>query len=210
MIISDPFVFAHIPKTGGVFLQDLIKSFFPAVQSWEGGESHHSVEFLPPDHVGKPIFALLRNPWSWYVSWFAFCKANRDNEEFRRNYSPGETEFEDTIRNLLRPGHCDPVINEFMARENIGLLEMHRFHIMDLEVESHDITYGRMECLAADFSAFLEDWGIDIPNGIQSALQGPPQNRSEHGPWREYYSGKLRDLVGEKERMVIGLGGYSF
>jgi len=208
MLIGKQFVFAHLPKCGGFFMQQLIRAHFPVLAAWEGNESHRSLELLPDEHRDKPVFALLRNPWAWYVSWFAFCAERRDNEEFLRNYVAGDSAFRQTIGNLLAPGHSDPVINEFMRRENIGLLEMHRYHIMDLEEPAHDITYGRLESLQEDFPAFLAAHGIAMPPGLGDALGAKPANRSAHGPWQDYYDAELTALVAEKERRIIRLGGY--
>lgn len=210
MLITDAFVFAHLPKAGGVFMQSLIRRHFRVLEAWEGHASHRSLEDLPDAHRDKPVFAVLRNPWAWYVSWFTFCAQTRDNAEFVRNYVPGPDAFGATIRNLLAPNHTDPVITDFMRRENIGLMEMHRFHIMDLEVSSHDITYGRLESLPGDFKEFLASHGIAAPPGLAKALRGRPANRSRHGPWREHYDPALAELVGTKERRIAELGHYRF
>jgi len=186
MIVSDNFVFAHIPKAGGVFLQSILQAHFPAAQSWLGSCSHQSLEDLPVRHRGKPVFAVLRNPWAWYVSWFAFCKAEMSNADFLLNYKAGEDEFETTIGHLLSPNHSNPVITAYMARENIGLLEMHRYHILDLDCTDHKISYGRLEHLADDFLTFLHHLGIVAPDGLAHALEGPAANRSRHGPWRDF------------------------
>ncbi len=208
MIVSDKFVFAHIPKAGGVFLQTILQAHFPVARSWLGDASHHSLEDLPAEHRGKPVFAVLRNPWAWYVSWFTFCQAEMHNEDFLRNYQAGEDSFATTISRLLSPNHSNPVITAYMARQNIGLLEMHRYHILDLDCADHEISYGRLEHLADDFLAFLHRTGSAVPGGLVQALKGRATNRSQHNPWRDCYSPTLRKLVAEKERRVMRLGHY--
>ena len=210
MIATDDFVFAHLPKAGGVFLQDVIRGHFGIRAEWSGVDSHFSLEDLPAAHRGKPVFAVLRNPWAWYVSWFAFCREAGDNEEFQRNYVPGDDAFGATVARLLAPNHSDPAVNAYMREHDIGLLEMHRFHILDLECDAHDIHYGRLEHLQDDFPAFLQRCAIPVPDGLGESLAGPPRNTSRHGPWREAYSDTLRELVRRKERRVIQLGGYRF
>ena len=210
MIATGDFVFAHLPKTGGVFLQSVIEEFFDVIESWNGADSHRSIELLDSEHRGKPVFALLRNPWAWYVSWFHYCEAQRDNPEFLLNHKPGPDAFRETIANLLHPNHSDAGINRFMREQDIGLLEMHRFHILDLECVTHRISYGRLERVAGDFCAFLRGVGIDIPPGLTAALAGVPSNTRRHGPWRNYYDDRLRKLVAHKERQVVSIGCYSF
>jgi hypothetical protein len=210
MIITDQFVFAHIPKTGGMFLQSVIGRFFAVMEVRQGNDSHHSVEFLAPEHRTKPIFALVRNPWSWYVSWFHFCERQGDNPEFTRNHVQGPRAFVETITRLLTPNHSDASINQFMREQDMGLMEMHRFHILDLENQAHDLTQGRLEFLAQDFLDFLHVKSIPVPQGLPSALHGKPSNSSGHGPWRNYYDEPLRALVVRKERAIVRLGGYCF
>ena len=210
MLITDDFVFAHIPKTGGEFMQAVIRRHFRLRQAFEGHDSHRSLEDLPAEHRGKPVFALLRNPWAWYVSWFSYCAERGDNPEFRHNAVGEPPDFADTLRQLLTPRHTDEVITEFMGRERIGLLEMHRFHILDLEDASHPIHYGRLEHLGEDFMAFLDGQGIETPPGLAESLAGEPLNRSDHAPWRSVYPDDLRDRVAELERHIIALGNYRF
>jgi len=210
MIATDQFVFAHIPKAGGVFLQSVLQSHFSVTQSWYGNTSHQSLENLPHQQRGKPVFAVLRNPWAWYVSWFTFCQAEMNNAEFLRNYQPGENAFEHCISRLLEPSHSNPDITDYMSRERIGLLEMHRYHILDLDCPEHDISYGRLEDLATDFLDFLQLQNIARPAGLERALRGQAVNQSRHGPWRDYYSKTLRDTVAVKERRIIRLGRYTW
>jgi len=209
MIISDEFVFAHLPKTGGDFLQNVLRDYFPVVQQWQGDHSHHSIEFLPAEHRGKPVFAVLRNPWAWYLSWYSYCLAEGHNDDFRLNYRHGPNAFRDCIQRLLAPNHTDPHVNDYMARENIGLFEMHRYHILDLDCPDHEVHYGRLEFLREDFMEFLNRSGIAAPAGLYEALGQRARNTSRHVPWQEAYDPELFRTVAEKERRIVRLGQYS-
>lgn len=210
MLITDDFVFAHIPKAGGMFMQSVIRRHWPIRAAWEGDATHRSLEDLPVAHRGKPVFAMLRNPWAWYLSWYSYCAGKRDNPEFLLAWDPNDPGFEPTLTRLLSPRHTDPIIEAFMRQQGIGLLEMHRFHILDLEDTSHDITYGRLERLSSDFSAFLRDRELAVPAGLDQSLAGDPINRSDHGPWQAQYTPALRDRVAECERHIVRIGGYRF
>ena len=39
---------------------------------------------------------------------------------------------------------------------------------------------------------------------------GTARNTSEHGPYIDYYSSELRQLVAEKDRSIIDRHGYQF
>lgn len=210
MLVTDKFTFAHIPKTGGDFLQRVIGMHFPARQAFLGDDSHAPVDAVRPELRGQPVFALVRNPWSWYVSWYTFCKTLGSNPQFNRNYVPGPHSFKRTIANLLRPNHGSPDIDTFMREQNIGLLEMHRFHVLCMGVDLYDTNCGRLERLAADFIGFLDERNIPYPPRLLDDLAGKPTNATRHEHYSNYYDAELRDLVADKERRIISHFGYRF
>lgn len=113
MIITDRFVFVHLPKTGGTFVEGVLESihrargdrvvecrwrkpsrlrglvgqvgrklglgrtrpgtFIKLLHPRDGVYSHHGpVSRIPPEHAGKPVLSVLRNPYDWYVSQYEF------------------------------------------------------------------------------------------------------------------------------------------
>ena len=67
MIVTDKFVFVHLPRTGGTFISDVITTFFPSAH--EIGY-HLPRTLLPQQYAHLPILGAVRNPWAFYVSWF--------------------------------------------------------------------------------------------------------------------------------------------
>jgi len=67
MLIADDFVFLHIPKTGGTFVQRVISEHLPDVDI--GLYTHTCYDDFPEDARHLPGFYVIRNPWDWYVSW---------------------------------------------------------------------------------------------------------------------------------------------
>ena len=210
MLVTEHFTFAHIPKAGGEFLQDVIRAHFPIVQAIEGNASHTPIDGVLEEKRFQPVFALVRNPWSWYVSWYTFCKGLGDNQQFNDNYEPGPDSFKCTISNLLRPNHSNPDVNAFMRERNIGLLAMHRFHVLCMGVDIYDSTCGRMEHLAEDFVRFLDERNISFPNSLMADLKGPATNTTEHDHYASFYDDELRALVADKEQGIIEAFGYRF
>ena len=85
MLVTDSFVFLHIPKTGGGFIQSVIGEHLP-VQDHEAAIehptwSHEPYDSLPARWRHLPAFCVLRNPWDWYVSWFHY---QRERGPYRR------------------------------------------------------------------------------------------------------------------------------
>ena len=102
MIVTDKFVFVHLPRSGGTFVSEVIWKFFPSAH--EIGY-HLPRELLPREYSHLPVLGTVRNPWEFYVSLYLLRVAQRcrdrigllDNEN-------GKLGFTGTIRNALNLG----------------------------------------------------------------------------------------------------------
>ena len=105
MLLSNKhkFAFVHIPKTGGTSIKAALLPYANAGQLHFEGEKVTDLNGYRPhvkikrgDHPGKLKFAVVRNPWSWYVSYWKFAKV--------RNLRPADKQDFDTfIRSLGTP-----------------------------------------------------------------------------------------------------------
>ena len=69
MIVTDKFVFVHLPRSGGTFVSEVIKKFFPS--AYEIGH-HLPRELLPEEYSHLPVLGTIRNPWDFYVSLYHY------------------------------------------------------------------------------------------------------------------------------------------
>ena len=67
MIVTDKFVFVHLPRSGGTFVSEVIRKFFPSAH--EIGY-HLPRALLPREYSNLPVLGAVRNPWDFYVSWY--------------------------------------------------------------------------------------------------------------------------------------------
>lgn len=86
MIVTAEFVFLHYPKTGGLFVAQVLKELhrrtgrscreimLPNAKRLRGGgpDPHGTWEQIPAEHRGKPVLAAIRNPFDRYVSIYEF------------------------------------------------------------------------------------------------------------------------------------------
>ena len=72
MIVTDKFVFVHLPRTGGTFVSEVIRKFFPSAH--EIGH-HLPRELLPREYSHLPVLGTVRNPWEFYVSLYHYAWA---------------------------------------------------------------------------------------------------------------------------------------
>src|SRR5579862_9270560 len=102
MIATRDFIFLHVHKTGGQFVNRLLLQYLPGARRIG---YHLPRSEAPPELRGLPALAFVRNPWDWYVSWYAFnAPVPLRNPIFRAVADSGRLDFKQAIGNLLRLG----------------------------------------------------------------------------------------------------------
>jgi hypothetical protein len=72
MIATDRFVYVHLHKSGGTFVNECLLRFFPDARQIG---YHLPRSRIPQDRLALPVLGFVRNPWSYYVSWYSFQSA---------------------------------------------------------------------------------------------------------------------------------------
>jgi hypothetical protein len=228
MIATDHFVFLHLHKSGGTFVNQWLARNFPDARRLG---YHLPRTMVPPDLAHLPVIGLIRNPWSYYVSWFTFqAEMKRPNALFRILSDDGRLGFEPTIRAMLGLGSGGAHLDAIMAALpltygkrglNLPSGEIARIRGSGLGFYAflHDYLYAgdppatvaRMEAMRDALPPMIEATGAVLTPQAKAELGTlPAVNRSNHRPYGEYYGPALRDLVGERDAPVIERYGYAF
>jgi len=231
MIATSRFVYIHLHKSAGSFVNECLLRFFPDARRLG---YHLPLSLLPQPLRALPVLGFVRNPWSYYVSWYAFqAQRPRPNALFRCVSDDGTLDFGASVRNLLElgnnPERLDRLLTELPDRygeAGFGL-NLPNFALSPIRGSGRgfysflfDYMYtstglepeiGNCESLRSDLLGFFERHGIAIDADLREFVQtSPARNASAHGDWREYYDRELALLVGERDAPVIGRFGYSF
>ena len=227
MLITREFVFIHLPKTGGDFIRAICETHFPTdFLVGHDLRKHGSIGDLPEAYRHLPVFALVRNPWDWYVSWYHYLmgsgrlpahrkQVRARNNLFVRVSNDFQNEFSTTVANLFDDAFWarQPPGGRTLRRarrKDVGLLTMH-VHRQLGDPPPPGVVAGRLESLRPDFLGFLRGVGLSLPKAFVRALERRrPLNRSRRRDFRTYYDDDLRALIGHKERAVISAHGYTF
>lgn len=230
MIATDKFVFVHLPRTGGTFVSELIKKFFPSAQ--EIGY-HFPRELIPKEYAHLPILGGIRNPWEFYASWYHHqISETRFSPLFCGLSENRQLNFAQTIQNALDLGvnfqtldrliqilpesfnhkqkHVSNVTKDLMrniAGTGLGLLTF-RFNLMFGNAD--DVYFCRQESLRADLLAFFEEIGAMSDELRTNVLDLEKKNTSEHRHYSTYYTPELAELVSIRDRLIIERFGYVF
>jgi hypothetical protein len=228
MLVTDRFAFLHLHKSGGSFVLECLR-FVPSARTVG---YHLPRARLPLECHDLPVLGFVRNPWSYYVSWYHF-QAQRPNPNplFNIVSDGGRLPFEQTLRNLIGLGGDSPYFETVLAALPVDYggagIQLPKYAISPLRFSglgfySHlcryfygglagCLTIERCEDLRARLLAFLEREALDVPQAMRKfILSAPPRNASTHRPYIDYYSPELRDLVASHDRGVIQAHGYCF
>ncbi len=229
MITTGRFVFLHLHKSGGTFVNECLLRFVPDARRVG---YHWPRRRIPPEFAALPVFGLVRNPWSYYVSWFSFQAARpQPNVLYRLLSDDGGRDFGGTLRNLLELGSRRDYLDRLLdalprayGHRGINLpgfalapirgsglgFYSYLYHYM-FGGDDHQLMIGRMESLREELSRMLEAVGQPLSPEMREYIDNAPRrNFGVHGRYTEYYDEELRNLVAERDTAVIGRHGYRF
>jgi hypothetical protein len=230
MIATDKFVFVHLPRTGGTFVSEIIRKFFPSAQ--EIGY-HFPRALIPKEYSHLPILGGIRNPWEFYASWYHHQQSETRYSPLFCGLSENRTlDFNRTARNALNLGvneetldrlihqlpeafnyeqkHVSNVTKNTMRNirgTGLGLLTF-RFNL--LFGNADDVYFCRLESLRADLLLFLERIGATSDALRSCVLTLEKKNISKYQHYSTYYTPELAELVSIRDKPLIDRFGYVF
>lgn len=221
MIACENFVFVHLHKSGGTFVNQLMLHCFPrAVRIGY----HLPYRELPSAYRHLPVLGTVRDPWDYYVSWYFFQRGQaRPNALFNVCSENGSLDFTGTVGNLLNL-HDDPArvrrLRELLPDRYLpaGLnvtkaclddlpgsgLGFYSFLYRRMYAGAHSPHLVPMSALRDGLRATFDRLGIALPPLAELFLaQAPRMNISEHDDYRSYYTPALWKFVEENEAYVL-------
>jgi hypothetical protein len=230
MIVTDKFVFVHLPRSGGTFVSEVIRKFFPSAH--EIGY-HLPRELLPKEYSHLPVLGGVRNPWEFYVSWYHHVLP-RDVASPLVSWvsEKGKRGFIGTTRNALNLGVNDErldvliemlpdrvdysrrnipnITKEAMRRVRGTGVGYYTFRFNHLFGNADDVFVCRLETLKQDLVGFFEWIGAATDELREYVLSEDRKNISEHLHYSIYYTPELAELVSIRDRQLIERFGYVF
>jgi hypothetical protein len=234
MIATPEFLFIHLHKTGGQFVNRLLLQHYPQARA----VGYHLPRSEAPLELRRlPAFAFMRNPWGWYVSWYTFnAEAPQRNPIFRAVSEHGAADFHDTLHNLLHLGHpLRAAMREEIAQalpesragnQGSGITRQAMRSFTDPDAgyltwltrymcfsggSPEGLRMGQMEALRTDLPRLIESSGGKIDAHMAEAIAtAPVVNASPRRDYKGYYDQGLRDLVAERDWAIVESYNYSF
>lgn len=230
MIATDRFIYVHLHKSGGTFVNECLMRFFPGARQL----GYHMPCRLIPHVLRKlPVLGFVRNPWSYYVSWYSFQseRGNGGNALYRCLSDNGTLGFRDTVRNMLELGAGSAKLDELLQAlpdaystkgfnipapalaplRNSGEGFYSFLYLYMYSGHAGKLHLGRTEALREDFLEFFSRFDIPISAEARDfVVNATARNASRHSDYASYYDAELRDLVAARDKTVINAFGYRF
>ncbi|HEB55664.1 MAG TPA: hypothetical protein ENI98_05030 [Gammaproteobacteria bacterium] len=228
MVITDKFIFLHLHKSGGTFVNDFIGKFFPSAQKVG---YHLPGSCIPEPYRHLPVLGIVRSPWSYYVSWYTFQAGMASpNIIFRAVSDNGMLGFNETIRNLLELSNDRERLQRIVAHlpdsfTNAGI-NLTKQCMVEFEGSGTgfysflynrmfsgvtDMHIGKTESIRPDLLAFLREAGVELtPDMVNHINASPRLNATRHKSSAEMYERETADLVADRDRTLIAKHDYSF
>jgi len=223
MYVTDKYVFIHLNKNAGVFVKDFMrKNFKTKIKVYK----HAPLRCIRESDRGKIKIGVIRNPFSWYVSFYHYHKEN--------GYYPKLT-FEQYVklhlensRKLISKAQKKNVLDKNAkiyppsTKMDIGSCTFHYIHFFSYKAveilktwtrERLGENFGRVSNINTMLSCenlkndMIGLFGEKFRKELESA---PKKNTTKHKPYQEYYTPELRRLVEEKDGILINYYGYKF
>jgi len=228
MIVTPGFVFLHLHKSGGTFVNAGLMRF---VADARQVGYHLPRSMIAAEFASRPLLGLVRNPWSYYVSWYSFQRSRpQPNALFRILSREGTLDFKATVSNMLNLDRNDELLDQVLAAlprayTNQGLnlpgaalapirgsgLGFYSFLYRYLYGPDIDaVKLARMEALRTELLQLFGEIGAPVDAGLREYLMtAPALNTSEHDAYGQFYDEALAELVAQRDQLVIARHGYA-
>jgi hypothetical protein len=229
MLVTDRFVFVHLPRSGGTFVSEVIEKFFPEAR--EIGY-HLPLSALPAEFSHLPVLGTVRNPWDFYVSWYHHQQSNNRRGPLisflTENRSLGFAGMMRNALNLSEHANLDALIEalpedfnyrdrnianltrDMMRRIRGSGMGLYSFRFKEMFGVADKIVFCRLDRLRDDLLAFFSGIGVDGNELCRYVSALDNKNTSEHRHYSSYYTPELAALVAERDRTVVERFGFVF
>jgi hypothetical protein len=227
MIVTNHFVFLHLHKSGGSFINKVLGEAFPA--SRQIGY-HFPYSLIPTIYKKLPVLGTVRNPLDYYVSWFHYqSQMDEPNYLFNVMSDNGSLNFEETIYNLLNLFSHESLLNKVIdlapnrfSTFNLNLTKQCFEKLRGSKLGFYSCLYQRLyetadnlqiiklEQLREQLEQFIKAVGVDKEHTVFELINNiPDANISKRREFQYYYSSDLKHQVLEQEALLFDAHDYS-
>ncbi len=214
MLICDAHrvLFVHVPKTGGISTETLLKRACPDARVHRGGPGQGKHQPLGRILTTEPAladywsFGFVRNPWARMVSWWTMIDSWHQRVRAFEEGVPDAPPVRSRGVSMWREAATYSGFEEFVMRGTKELRRVGTPQVRYLRAPRHgrEVDFiGRTESIVDDLAVVQAKLGL-------TPETPPHRNRSHARDYRTYYTPETRAKVAEVYAEDIEEFGYSF
>lgn len=206
MITHKDFIFTHLQKCGGSFVEKFLLTNIKGCESaWP---KHRGIITMYPEAENKLKFGVIRNPFEWYVSWWSAnsqAKTTLFPKIFTKETKEDFNKFIEVVGNA-EFGNQHDLVGDYISKNNIGILT-YRFiaaftdgqkDVMDKIIKLENLYEGLNEVLKLD-------------SDLQTILESMTKvHTSKHDHYSKYYTDSSIEIIKNKDKDILERFGYSY
>jgi hypothetical protein len=216
MLITKHFLVLQLPRTGGELLRDACLESLPATDLIPN-DLHIGMPYdeLVDDFGDLPMLSIVRNPWSWYRSWYRHMTEvhpdHRSGPVWESAFERGRSDFGTVVtRACTGEGFVSPRTSRVMREHDCDHLTALHLRAVGSGLDDGRVEIAKFETLAEDFLDFGARHGVAGIGEIAAALRDRLDEENGKRPYRDLYDDDLRELVGRRARLLADRYGYEF
>lgn len=213
-LIDNKIIFFHFPKTSGTRIRRKTKNILLAPKI-----RHIGINHLPYEYYKYPIFGMIRNPFSFYVSFYNYFRNNKilnsptkeilfckyfieDQHIDLDNFDKVKKDFNKHLKLLLTKGDEHKIQ---IQNYNCGLITRlyQLIYIKNNTNITKDITIIKMEDYDK-LNVLLSKYNINIPEDTEKI------NASKEVDYKLYYTTETIKLVETYDKKILEKYNYHF
>lgn len=221
-MVDETFFFSHIPKCGGTWVSNILRTV-PHVITSDALLAYDDMQ----EHTH---FGFIRNPWSWYVSWYNFCRYGSEIVPDHKGLSDllalrGDNSFESVVKHYCKPTpkfkkslwnstHHLSVSEQQASHFRVTGLWLdsdnsYLEHLYDLYLK--DVAFvGKNENLRNDLVEVLTKFNL-ITDNLREEIENSPRIQvGKKVDYRTYYTDETAQLVADTHQRIIEKHNYTF
>ena len=233
MIFHPDFVFAHLEKTGGTFIEKFLSRRIKDANHRPKVNRHDSLYLYKDDIEGYENIikvGYIRNPYDWYLSFW--CFSNDGKHPYSQHLYESKESKKDINVWIEQLFKLTKVIPRYIARPptldlsipvklDIGLLTFRYltvYHHPDVfdDIENHSkyLVLNRVlkfENLTKELENFFSENLCNLSEKQLSQLyEMPNMRKTDHDHYSKYYTKEIIDLIRRKDRIIVDTYNYTF
>jgi len=219
--ITSEYIFVHAQKMAGVTVKDFMLSKFPDchIEVYK----HAPLRCLPKKHAEKIRIGVIRNPFDWYVSFYAYRKQNGEFKnmsftKFIKTYTKHPRALLTGIEKKIVKSDYDKLLP---PRTNLNIGSYTYFFINYFSMIAVDVLSLYNDRIFKEQFSRLSDMDIlmrteNLADDMfklwkdDRVFKLKPKNTSKHKPYQDYYTDETRKIVEEKDGIFMKEFGYSY